>query len=540
MNGALILLLHAHLPYVRHPEHEYSIEENWLFEAIRETYVPLLAMLDRMVNDGISPQLAFSISPTLTEMLDDVMLRERFVRHMVNLIELSEAEMLRTGRSPFGPVTSLYNKHLKTVLRLYTGCYGCDLVAAFRQLQNEGHIEIVASAATHAFLPAFGAYPQIVKDQICIGTRSYIKSFGRQPSGFWLPECGYFEGVDFILKDAGIRYFFIESHGILLGKPSPVYGIYKPVNAPSGLQVFGRDFISARQVWSATEGYPGDPYYRDFYRDIGFDLPVEYIDRFLHTGALRLFTGMKYYRVTGSTESKLPYDRVMAMRRAIEHAAHFMKSREVQMLQLCGSVSCPVVFSAFDAELFGHWWFEGTDWLDIMMRKLFDSRSVRLTAPAECSTLCPEGDHVVLHPSSWGEGGYNAQWIGEKNHYLYRHLHKMAERMELLKETGRKLGLRAGSCPHATSVMQRTINQAMKEMLLAQSSDWPFLIEKGRASGYAEKRVRGHIDNFNRLFSMAEGCEYDMALLGGLEDRNAVFPWLDVFEENNKAVSSRQ
>ena len=519
MNGALILLLHAHLPYVRHPEHEYCIEENWLFEAITETYIPLLDMLERMVNDGISPHITFSISPTLAEMLDDVLLRKRFVRHMDNLIALSEAEVVRTGRSSFGPAAKLYNKHFKTVLGLYTGRYGCDLVAAFRQLQDEGHIEIVATAATHAFLPAFEAYPGLVKDQIGIGIKSYFKNFGRTPAGFWLPECGYFKGVDFFLKDAGIRYFFLESHGILLGKPRPEHSIFKPVSAPSGLQVFGRDFKSSGEVWSATEGYPGDPYYRDFYRDIGFDLPAGYLDQFLHSGELKLFTGMKYYRVTGATNTKLPYDRVMAMQRAVEHAAHFRESREAQVQSLCGHGFGPVIFSAFDAELFGHWWFEGTCWFDIMVRKLFDSRTVRLTTPSECNAKYPAGNNIVLHPSSWGEGGYSALWIGERSHYLYRHLHSMAERMASLKEKHQ-------SVSHRAPLMQRVMTQAEKELLLAQSSDWPFLIEKGRASEYAERRVRSHIYNFNRLLSMAEGVDSDVIFLRELEERNNIFPWL--------------
>jgi len=525
MNGSLIMLLHAHLPYVRHPEYEYCIEEHWLFEAIRETYVPLLAMLERMVNDGISPQLTFSISPTLAEMLGDDLLRKRFIRHMDNLIELSGAEAVRTGRSSFGPAAALYRKHFKTVLHLYTGRFSCDLVAAFRRLQDEGHIEIVATAATHAFLPAFEEYPHIIRDQIRIGIRSYIKNFGRAPSGFWLPECGYSKGIDSFLKEEGIRYFFLDSHGILFGKPRPEYGIFKPVRAPSGLHVFGRDSKAAAQVWSATEGYPGHPCYRDFYRDIGFDLPAGYVGQFIHTGALKLFSGMKYYRVTGPTDVKLPYDRGMAMQMAIEHAGHFTESREAQVRQLCGFGFSPVIFAAFDAELFGHWWFEGTDWLDILVRKLFDSRSVRLATPAECSARYSADNRIVLHPSSWGEGGYSAQWIGERNHYIYRHLHKMADRMALLKETGRRTARH-----RRASVMQRTINQAMKELLLAQSSDWPFLIEKARASGYAEKRVRCHIANFDRLFSMAEGVDTDTAWLSELEDRNNIFAWLDVTE----------
>lgn len=521
MKGSLILLLHAHLPYVRHPEHEYCIEENWLFEATIETYIPMLAMLERMVNDGISPKFTFSISPTLVEMLNDELLRKRFIRRLEDLISLSGAEVARTGKSSFGPIASLYNKHFRSMLDLYTGRFGCDLVSGFRQLQDEGHIEIVATAATHAFLPAFEAHPGIIMDQVEIGIRSYVKNFGRAPSGFWLPECGYFSGLDFILKEAGIRYFFLESHGILLGKPRPPRGIFRPVSSPSGLRVFGRDTRSARQVWDAAEGFPGDPYYRDFYRDIGFDLPSPYIDSFLHTGDLKLFTGMKYYRITGASDSKLPYERARAIEKAIEHAGLFVESRTAQAAKFIGFGFSPVIFSPFDAELFGHWWFEGIQWLDIMTRKLFNNGSIRLATPSECNEEYPANGAVALHPSSWGEGGYSSQWIGQKNHYIYRHLHKMAERMELLKRTGPKVSRRGDR------LMQRIIIQARKELLLAESSDWPFLIEKDRSAGYAEKRIGSHIDNFDRLFSMSGGAEIDPAWLKGLEERNNIFPWLD-------------
>ena len=526
MKGSLVLLLHAHLPFVRHPEHDYCIEENWLFEAIIETYIPLLVMLERLANDGISPKLAFSISPTLVEMLNDELLRYRFKRHLENLALLSEAEVKRTEKSSFGPIAALYNKHYKTVMNLYNGRYKCNLVYAFRQLQDEGHIEIVATAATHAFLPAFHQYLHVVRDQVDIGISSYIKNFGRAPTGFWLPECGYFRGLDFILREAGIRYFFLESHGILLGKPRPPYGIYKPVSSPAGLMVYGRDVRSARQVWSATEGYPGDPYYRDFYRDIGFDLPSAYIDQFLHNGDLKLFTGMKYYRITGATESKLPYERAWSIRRAIEHANHFLEKSEGLSAQLSGLGFSPVILAAFDAELFGHWWFEGIDWLDIMIRKLFNSGRIGLTTPAECSAVYSADDSVDLHPSSWGEGGYNAQWIGEKCHYIYRHLHNMAERMVLLKQKGQSM-----YCRRSGLTMKRIINQAIKEMLLADSSDWPFLMEKDRSAQYAEKRVNCHIANFHRLASMAERAESDPAWLRELENRDNIFAWLDATKD---------
>ena len=528
MNGYLILLLHAHLPYVRHPEYEYSLEENWLFEAMRETYIPLLDLLERMVNDGISPHLTLSISPPLIEMLNDELLRKRFVRYMDNLIELSEAEKKRTKGSAFESVAFLYNNEFKKIRHLYLERYKQDLVSAFRRLQDEGHIEIAATAATHAFLPAFEHYPDTVKAQIEIGVKSYVHNFGRRPSGFWLPECGYFKGLDSFLKDAGISYFFLESHGIIHGRPRPRCSIYSPVLSPAGLMVLGRDFKSARQVWCASRGYPGDPSYRDFYRDIGFDLPVDYIKRFTHLN-IKTFTGMKYYRITDKTDDKLPYDRVKAMERVSEHARHFVGSRESDIERLSefghfSELGGPVIFSAFDAELFGHWWFEGIEWLNITLRNIFEGASFRVITPEAYLNEQSKDDLspcINPSPSSWGEGGYNSLWIGEKNHHLYRHIHKMAERMEMIKKWSNGVLERCRS--EKKELLQRAINQAEREMLLAQASDWPFLMQKGRASEYAEGRVMDHIERFNMLFDMIMSGNVEESILKYMEESNRIF-----------------
>ncbi len=531
MSGCFILLLHAHLPYVRHPEHEYSLEELWLFEAVRETYIPLINILECMVNDRISPRLTLSMSPTLMEMLNDELLRSRFVRYMDNLIELSEHERMRTRKSPFEPVAVLYNGKFKEARRLYLERYRQDLISPFRRLQDEGHIEITATSATHAFLPAFAHCPETVKRQIEVGIRSYIRNFGKPPAGFWLPECGYFNGLDSFLKDARIKYFFLESHGLLHGKPGPRSGIYRPVLSPSGLAVFGRDFKSSRQVWCASSGYPGDPFYRDFYRDIGFDLPPDYTGKFTRLNEIKSFTGMKYYRITGKSEEKSPYDRAMAMGRVSGHAAHFIQGRRSDLDRLSEFISCPVVFSAFDAELFGHWWFEGTDWLDAVLRSMPADKSFNITTPgAYLSTHFKKGvpgPPVRLAPSSWGEGGYSAVWIGKRNHYLYRHLHRTAERMaEMLKGKCRgAAGLKADTR------IRRVVNQAERELLLAQASDWFFLMEKGRAAEYAESRVKGHIDNFNLLFSMLKGDNRADERLKVMEDKNRAFAWLDAVKD---------
>lgn len=520
MSGSLVLFLHAHLPYVNHPEHEYSLEENWLFEAVIETYVPLLDMLYRMADDGLRPNLTLSISPTLTEMFNNIQLRERFLRHLGNLTDLAAAEVERTRGTPFEPAAVFYAGRLKRIRRLYEKHYDRDLTAAFKRLQDGGHIELATTSATHAFLPAFAHHPKTVTKQIAVGIESYKRNFGRPPSGFWIPECGFYKGLDEILKDCGIKYFFLESHGVIHGRPRPRFSIHRPVATPSGLNVFGRDSGSARQVWCASTGYPGDPHYRDFYRDIGFDLPPDYVQDFTHFKGIRTFTGLKYYRVTGHTSDKLPYDRTGAVERAAEHAGHFLKSRAQDFSRMAGACPDPLIFSAFDAELFGHWWFEGPEWLDMVLRGVSEFGGLKIVTPGEYleHNTVPY-DVVAPSPSTWGEGGHGGTWINERNHHIYRLLHNTAERMESVAGDH---GKTAGTDPLIT----RAVRQAQRETFLSQASDWPFLMEKERASGYASGRLKTHTARFDRLYGMIKEGLIDEKELAEMERSDGIFPWL--------------
>ncbi|TAN45040.1 MAG: DUF1957 domain-containing protein [Nitrospirae bacterium] len=524
MNGSLILLLHAHLPFVKHPEYEYSLEENWLFEAVRESYVPMIEMLDRLADKGMSPHIAMTISPTLSEMLNDTLLRERFIRSTENLIELSCSEINRLRNTPFEQVARFYNRRLKKILGLYTGPYKQDIINALCRLQSEGVVEIMTTCATHAFLPAFEHFPELAETQIAVGIMSYKRNFGRQPSGFWLPECGYYTGLDALLKKVNIRYFFLESHGLTKGIPKPRFGVSMPVVLPSGLIAFGRDSKPAKQVWCAETGYPGDDDYRDFYRDVGFDLPVDYISG--HTKInIPTFTGLKYHRITGRTPDKAVYDRGLALKKAKKHAAHFVKSRKNDLRKI-GDECKPLTLSAFDAELFGHWWFEGVEWLGHVLETA-SKRGLGIETPQSYLRKIEDQDLDVLEPapSSWGAGGYNEFWISGKNRHYHRELHAMAGKMKILAELNARTGPKNGK---KGALCKRTINQALREMLLAQSSDWLFLIENQRGEGYAEARLKKHIQTFDKLFSMAGSGEIDTETLEETEKRDSLFKWATI------------
>src|SRR5215472_11802469 len=293
MQGYLSLVLHAHLPFVRHPEHEKFLEESWLFEAITETYIPLLQTLEGWRRDGMDVRLTLSLSPTLCAMLLDPLLCGRYERHLNSLIELAEKELHRTHWDrAFRELAWMYHHRFVSIRDSWRACQG-NLVGAFRKLQDEGRIEIITTAATHALLPLLAGHPPSLRAQILTARDHYRACFGRDPQGIWLPECAYVEGLESTLQEAGIRWFVTETHGILHAQPRPRYSIFAPIYTHNGVAAFSRDVESARQVWSRHEGYPGDPRYRDFYRDIGFDLEYEYIKPYLLAVDRRAFTGIK-------------------------------------------------------------------------------------------------------------------------------------------------------------------------------------------------------------------------------------------------------
>ena len=342
--GLLSLVLHAHLPFVRHPEHADMMEERWLFEAITETYIPLLEVLGKLVADGIRFRLTMTLTPPLVNMLADEMLIGRYSAHLTRLEELAEKEIERTRWQPeFYATALMYREKFRRIRGIFKVCDG-NLIRLFKKYQNLGVLDIITCCATHAFLPLLSDFRPAVRAQIEMAVRDYQKHFECSPRGIWLAECAYNPGDDKILSDFGIRYFFTDTHGILFADPRPAYGVHAPVECPSGVLAFGRDVESSRQVWSAHEGYPGDFAYREFYRDIGFDLEFDYIHPYIHESGHRLNTGIKYHRITSRDGAeKQPYNYQEAMTRVAVHAGHFIHCREQQMKHLNAIMDRPPV-----------------------------------------------------------------------------------------------------------------------------------------------------------------------------------------------------
>lgn len=520
-HGYLALVLHAHLPFVKHPEYNDAFEEDWLFEALTETYLPLLDIFERVVSSNISFKLTMTISPSLMEMFADPYLQEKYLKRLDKLQELSEKELRRTKDTPFYDTALMYADHFKQCRHLFSEVYRGNVLEGFRRFANAGFLDIITCGATHGFFPLMAVeHDRCVRAQVRVGAANYRKHMGRSPNGIWLPECAYYPGDDRHLKDAGLRYFLVDTHGLMHAAPRPCYGVFAPVYTTHGVAAFGRDLESSKQVWSSKEGYPGDSSYMEFYRDIGYDLDYEYIKPYIHESGIRKNIGIKYHKITGPTDHKEPYIPARAKETAAAHAGNFMFNRQKQLGHLSDLFKkskiniAPVVVAPYDAELFGHWWFEGPQFLDFLFRKIHcDQNEVELITLGEYLSKFPRLQMVSLGMSSWGYKGYNEVWLNESNDWIYRHLHHGAKVMANL----------ADEYVDVTQLERRALNQALRELLLAQSSDWAFIMKTGTVVEYARTRTETHLTNLLKLDKQIRDKYIDEGWLSMLEFSNSIF-----------------
>jgi len=519
--GYLAFVLHAHLPYVRHPEYDTFLEERWFFEAVTESYIPIIKVLNRLIDEDVSFKLTISISPSLLTMMEDCLLQQRYLAHLDRLIELSEKELDRTGDEPhFQWLAQMYRGFFMEAREIFANHCKGQLASAFKRLHESGAIELITTSATHGLLPLLSSQPKAVVSQIVTGIKYFESVFGFRPQGMWLPECGYYPGLDAILQKEGIRFFILESHGVELASISPFYGVYAPIYSRRGVAGFGRDRGSTKQVWSARAGFPGDPDYREFYRDIGHDLDFDYIRPYI-SGDVRVDTGIKYYRITGPTAWKEPYFPEIAKEKAAQHAEDFLRKRIAHMEHLNAAMeTTPIVVAPFDAELFGHWWFEGPQWLDFVIRKAaFDQDVLELNTLSGYLDRHPVHQASIPCTSTWGYGGYFEAWLNGKTDWIYPQLYECTCRMEILAD---RKG--AGRVPALT---QRALKQCARELLLAQSSDWPFMITNGTSAEYAARRVKDHVARFHYLADSIEKNSISKDHLSSLEQMDNIFPNVD-------------
>ena len=510
--GALALVLHGHLPYVR-SRNPGSLEEDWYFQALSESYLPLLESLNNCLRQGARPRLTMSLSPTLLSLLSDPVLQERFepwIEQRCQLLERcapDEQDAAAELHAHFQRQLEGFRRHQGQVLR------------GFKELLQLGVLDLITCSATHGYLPLLRDPPQAVQGQLRTAVREHERLLGVRPRGIWLPECAFYEGLDAELAKAGLRYAVLDAHGLLHGLPRPRYGVYAPICSSASVAFFGRDSEATLPVWSASDGYPGDAAYREFHRDIGWEVPEEELQAAGILSSRPL--GLKLRRVSGGDcplNGKLPYQPAAATRKAQEHAHSYVNERLRQLEELDGVMDRPpLVVAPFDAELFGHWWFEGPQFLE----QVFIQGQ---TAGLNFSTL---RDHLSNQPqlqvcrpspSSWGQGGYHSYWLSSSNAWVVPEWHKACLAM-----------VQAVRAPQRQSQQQqRMLQQAARELLLAQSSDWSFILRAGTTTELARERIRRHLERFWRLLDgLKTGGQVDQRWLSAVEAEDALFPTID-------------
>jgi 1,4-alpha-glucan branching enzyme len=426
--GFLHLLLHAHLPYVRHPELDYCLEENWLFEAITESYLPLLSSWRRLHGEGVAFRITLSLSPTLLNMLADSLLQQRYRRYLQTVIAFAEQECARHAHDAVGGLASYHRQRLQQAEQMFFGELSGDLIGAWAQAQRDGYLQLICCAATHGYLPLLNSRPQAVRRQIAVGLQSFAHYFGNKPQGFWLPECAYYPGLEQVLAEQGIAYVYLESHALTLATPPAEYGVYAPVDCGNGVAAFARDPMSSAQVWSAQHGYPGHADYLDFHSDAGNDAAPQHRPY----GVLAQHTGCKYWRITdhNAATTKAYYDIERAAQTAKTHAQAFVNDKRCQLQELSDLMPlAPIIVAPFDAELFGHWWHEGPLWLEHVLRCAAETGVATVGAQ---DYLQQTAALAVCRPaaSSWGANGYNEYWLSSRNQWLYPLLDKAEAEFE--------------------------------------------------------------------------------------------------------------
>lgn len=506
VRASLALVLHSHIPYCR-KQGVWPFGEEWVFEAMAETYVPMLDMLAAADGQrtgstrGEGPILSVAVSPVLCEQLSDDYMKQRFVEYIDSRIMAAQADVahhLEVSDDIMAGIARDYLDQCTNVKNSFVGRWGSDLVGAFRQLAADGVVEVLTTAATHAYLPLLGDVGR-VRAQLRTGILSCQHHFGTRPRAAWLPELGYSPGaVDSALHELGMECVLVDPSSLSLPSgPGEGASLVAYTLARTGMSVLARDETTVAQVWSPDTGYPGDGSYREFHRrhDV---------------------SGIPYWRVT-SKLTDLGYKQLYSPKQGADtarrHAEHFCEFVAARAAQREGAV----IFAPFDMELFGHWWHEGVAWLGHVINILAEGAGPRLASVTVASREGARGGAVELVEGSWGEGAVHSAWANERTEDMWQSLREAHSLRRQLELSQGQFG--AGEVELAS--------QACRELLLAEASDWPFLVSVGQASDYARARFDGHVANFTRLARAAmEGADDGaMADLSDVASRDTVFGW---------------
>ena len=491
-----------------------SAEESWFFESLSETYLPLLGVFDRLEGEHIPFRLGVALSPLFGTMLGDSLLMKKYLALLDSQIEFGKAEMKRLENKPdLYPLAKHYFDEAVDRRAVFTTRYDGNLLKVLDFYRKKGKIEILFVPAAHSFLPFFTSFPETIRAQIETASAFYRNSMGINPQGFWLPELGWSPDLDSLLSSCDFSYTVTESHGLVFASPPPSRGTFFPVKTPRGLFVLARDFNAAADIARMKTESP----YRDNNSDIGFELAAQEHPPFLAQNGARYFTGYKYRKADGSGGV---YDPAAARLTAEKQSKKFLENIRDRAAKVSEYMNeTPVCLCAFNADDFGRFWHEGPHFLESLFRQANERSEIQCMTPSEYLYQQPVSLFEVSLPeySSWKENGYAEVMADSSNDWIYRHINRAVERMtELAERFYDERGLK-----------ERALNQAAREILLAQASDWPAILRQREYSEYARRKVEGSLRNFTTIYESLGSGHISTEWLTVLERRHNIFPDID-------------
>ncbi|MHA2182117.1 MAG: 1,4-alpha-glucan branching protein domain-containing protein [Promethearchaeota archaeon] len=520
--GYFGLILHGHMPWCK-KSGVWPAGEEWLMEAMNETYIPMLNVLRELKEQGLKTAITINITPILAEQLADEYMNQRFSEYMESLISRAKKDIVRfKSHSERKNIAEFHLRNFEHVLETYYhNCYG-NILGSFKWLQDEGMIELITCGATHGFLPLFESDSAIFS-QIQLAVDTHKKYFNQEPKGIWLPECAYRpqehkngeirESIDYWLNNSNIEYFFVDSHGILNSEIieqkndiglSTNFGY----NLDTGLSVFGRNKNISRQVWDAKIGYPGNAYYREFHKKD-------------HE------SGLHYHRITNKSLNKIEkelYDIEKAKKSTDTDAHHIITQISSELKQESELfLNKGIVILPFDFELFGHWWLEGVDWLKKIIELINEQERIKMITISDyVSQYKTQFSIIRMRESSWGEGGDFRVWKNPDHGWLWPYINGSVHEFEEILDNN----------PEPINWQLRILKQIARELLLMEGSDWPFLLYTTQAKDYANQRFHHHHQRFLKLLwaakNFSEKDRINSNELGEIESIDSCFQDLNI------------
>jgi 1,4-alpha-glucan branching enzyme len=510
----LSLLLIGHAPFVRHPENINPSQELWFFESLSETFIPILEALDRLDRDLIPFRLGFCLSPTLCHMLTDNLLIQRYLEYTQKQLIFGAQELERTsGNRELNALVEHFHKRVLEKKTFFSEKCENNILAEFDRHQKKGKLEILTTAATHAFLPFYTDYPETIQAQLEVAISAYRASFGKYPQGFWLPELGWKEELDSWLRAYNYTYTIVDAHALTFAKPNAEKGCFFPARTPQGIIVVGRDFYAAGEIAEMV----CDPDYRYNSRDQGFELSPDKLGPFLGNQGSRSATGFKYFARGEDGSGGILYNPYKAALKVKSQAISFLDSRFSRLKSAAEIMEGPALsLCAFEADCFGRFWHEGPEFIEALFLEAANRKELQFLTPTEYLCKLDSGALQILVPefSSWGANGYAETWLDASNDWMYRHASRALDRMAEITERFQ----------NNTGLKERALNQAARELLLVTASDWPKMLYKQECSEYARSCIESSLRNFTTIYEALGSNYISTEWLTQLEKRHNIFP----------------